>query len=49
MGVYYERLLKLANSLQHRTTDSFLTIVFRSKLQPYLRVATTCMKRKTLL
>jgi hypothetical protein len=30
------------------TTNTFLTIVFRSGLQPYLRVATTCMKRKTL-
>jgi len=27
------------------TIDSFLTIVFRSKLQPYLRVATTYVKR----
>ncbi len=24
--VYYERLLKLANSFQHKTTNSFLTI-----------------------
>jgi hypothetical protein len=30
------------------TTNSFLTIVFRSGLQPYLHVATTCMKRETL-
>jgi hypothetical protein len=43
--VYYERLLKLANSLQHNTIDSFLTIVFKSGLQPYLRVATAGMKR----
>ncbi len=48
MGVYYERLLKLANSLQHKTTNSFLTIVFNPKLQPYLCVITTCMKRETL-
>ncbi len=48
MEVYYERLLKLANSFQHMTTNSFLTIVFRSGLQPYLHVATTCMKRETL-
>ncbi len=27
--VYYERLLKFANRLQHKPTDSFLTIVFR--------------------
>jgi hypothetical protein len=47
MEVYYERLLKLANSFQHKTTNSFLTIVFRSRLQPYLCVATTSMKRET--
>jgi hypothetical protein len=46
--VYYERLLKLTNSLQHKTINSFLTIVFEFGLQPYLHVATTCMKRKTL-
>jgi len=46
--VYYERLLKLANSLQHGTTNSFLTTIFRSRLQPYLCVATTNMKRQTL-
>jgi hypothetical protein len=46
--VYYERLLKLANNLQHRTTDSFLTIVFISGLQPYLCVTTIGMKRETL-
>jgi len=47
--VYYERLLKLANNLQHRTIDSFLNIVFRSKLQSYLCVATTGMKKKNLV
>ncbi len=46
--VYYEILLKLANSLQHKTKNSFLTIIFRSGLQPYLHVATIGMKRKTL-
>jgi hypothetical protein len=46
--VYYERLLKLANSLQHRTIDSFLTIVFKFQLQPYLHVVTIGMKRETL-
>jgi hypothetical protein len=46
--VYYERLLKLANSLKHKTTHNFLTIVFKSGLQPYQHVATTSMKRKTL-
>jgi hypothetical protein len=47
MEVYYERLLKLANSLQQKTAYSFLTTVFRFRLQPYLHV-TTCMKRETL-
>jgi hypothetical protein len=46
--VYYEKLLKLANSLQHKTTYNFLTIIFRSRVQPYLRVATAGMKKKTL-
>jgi hypothetical protein len=48
MEVYYERLLKLANSLQLKTTNNFLAIVFISGLQPYLRVAIVGMKRKTL-
>ncbi len=30
--VYYERLLMLANSFQHKRIDSFLTIVFKSRL-----------------
>jgi hypothetical protein len=46
--VYYERLLKLANSLQHRTIDNFLTTIFRSRLQPYLHVVIVGMKRETL-
>ncbi len=46
--VYYERLLKLTNSLQHRTTICFLTIIFKFGLQPYLHVTTTGMKRETL-
>jgi len=46
--VYYERLLKLTNSLQHRITNSFLTIIFIFGLQPYLHVATVDMKRETL-
>jgi hypothetical protein len=48
MEVYYERLLKLANSLQHKTIDSFLTIVLRFGLQPYLCVAIASMKKETL-
>jgi hypothetical protein len=46
--VYYERVLKLANNLQHKTTHSSLTIVFRFGLQPNLCVKTTSMKRKKL-
>jgi hypothetical protein len=45
--VYYEKLLKLANSLQHKTTNSFLTIIFRYGLQPYLHVAIASMKRES--
>jgi hypothetical protein len=45
MEVYYERLLKLINSLQHKTTNNLLTIIFRSRLQPYLHVTTTSIKR----
>ncbi len=46
--VYYERLLKLANNLQHKTTNNFLTIIFIFGLQQYLNVATVGMKRETL-
>jgi hypothetical protein len=46
--VYYERVLKLANNLQHKTTNGFLIIVFKSRLQPYLHVPTIGMKKKTL-
>jgi len=46
--VYYERLLKLANNLQHKTIYSFMTTLFKSGLQPYLCVAIVGMKRKTL-
>jgi hypothetical protein len=48
MEVYYERLLKLASSLQDMTTNNFQTTIFRSELQPYLRVTTTGMKKETL-
>jgi len=46
--VYYEKSLKLTNNLPHMTTYIFLIIVFRSRLQPYQRVTTTCMKKETL-
>jgi hypothetical protein len=45
--VYYE-ILKLANSLQHITTNNFQIIIFRFGLQPYFHVAIVDMKRKTL-
>jgi hypothetical protein len=45
MEIYYEKLLKLANNLQHKTTNSFLTIVFKAKLQPYMCVTIASMKR----
>jgi hypothetical protein len=44
--VYYEILLKLANSLQHKITYSFLTIVFKYGLQLHLLIATIGMKRE---
>ncbi len=47
--VYYERLLKLANCLQVKTIDVFLTIVFRVGLLPYLGLAIVGMKRNTLI
>jgi hypothetical protein len=47
--VYYERTLKLANYLQVRTTFVFFTIIFRVGLLPYLILATTCMKKNTLI
>jgi hypothetical protein len=46
--VYHERLLKLANSLQHKIINNFLTIIFKYGLQPYLHVTRASMKKKTL-
>ncbi len=48
MEVYHEILLKLANTFQHKTTYSFLTIIFIFGLFSYLRVAIIGMKRKTV-
>jgi hypothetical protein len=45
--VYYERLLKLANSLQHKTTNNFLIAVFKSRLQSYLCVTTSMEKKNS--
>jgi hypothetical protein len=42
--VYYEQIHKLAHGLQVPTMDSFLTTMFRTGLQSYLRIATTGMK-----
>jgi hypothetical protein len=42
-------LLKLVNYLQVKTTNVFLTIIFRTSLQPYLRLATTGMARDTFI
>ncbi len=41
--------MKSANYLQVRATDVFFTIIFRASLLPYLRLATTSMKRNTLI
>jgi hypothetical protein len=45
-GNLYEGLLKLTNSLQHKTINNFLTIDFKSRLQPYLHVARVGIKKK---
>jgi hypothetical protein len=41
-------LLKLANCLYVKATDVFITIIFRTCLQPYLRLAITGMTKDTL-
>ncbi len=46
--VYYERILKLVNRLQHKVDDNLLTTFFQVGLVPYLQIATTRMKRDTL-
>jgi len=47
--VYYEHLLKLTNFLHVKPTNVFFTIVFRAGLLPYLRLATSSMKRNILI
>jgi hypothetical protein len=47
--VYYERMLKLKNYIQVRTTDVFFISVFKVGLLPYLILTITSMKRKTLI
>jgi hypothetical protein len=46
--VYYKRILKLANCLQHKANDNLLTIFFKVGLVPYLRVVTIGMKHNNL-
>jgi len=46
--VYYKRILKLANCLQHKANDNLLTIFFRVSLIPYLRVATLGIKHNNM-
>jgi hypothetical protein len=46
---YYERLLKLANYLQVKATNVFLTSIFITCLQPYLRLAIVSMAKNTLI
>jgi hypothetical protein len=48
LEVYYKRILKLANCLEHKANDNLLTIFFRVGLVPYMRVATIGMKRNSL-
>jgi hypothetical protein len=42
-------LLELAKCLQVKATNVFLTIIFKTSLQPYLRLATIGMTRNTLI
>jgi hypothetical protein len=46
--LYYERLLKLANYLQVKVIDVFLTTIFIEKLQAYLRLTTIGIVKNTL-
>jgi hypothetical protein len=46
--MYYEKLLKLANSLQTLTTANSFTTMFQSGLQSYLRIVVAGMKWKIL-
>ncbi len=48
-SLYYEHLLKLANCLQVKNIDVFLTTIFKASLQPYLRLTITCMARDTFI
>jgi hypothetical protein len=47
--VYYECLLKLANCLQVRATNVFLTTIFKVGLLPYLILTTASTKINILI
>jgi len=40
---------KLTNCLQIKTTDTYITIIFRVGLHPYMWLSTFIIKRKTLI
>jgi hypothetical protein len=42
---YYERILTLANSLQHPTNDFLLNVFFMASLLPYLQMVRTNMRK----
>jgi hypothetical protein len=43
--IYYEHIQKMAHGLQVLTTNNFLTIVFRTGLQSYLKIVNVKMKQ----
>jgi hypothetical protein len=47
--VYYEHMLKLANYLQVKTIDDFLTTIVKVGLLPYLRLTIAGMRINTLI
>jgi hypothetical protein len=47
--VYYESLLKLANYIKFRTTNVFLTTIFKASSLPYQKLTTKSFKRNTLI
>ncbi len=47
--VYYEHMLRPTNYLQVKTTNVFLTTIFKVSLLSYQRLATAGMKRNTLI
>jgi len=42
-------MLRPTNCLEVKTTNVFLTTIFKVSLLPYLRLATASMKRNTLI